>query len=141
MSQFEESIVIDVAPEVLFDYLCDVHNLPEYMPRMSAVQAHEDGTVTVTAQPRIADGTQVEVTGTAWIKAEDGMRMTWGALANRHDYTGEFDVEPADGSGGAASRLFVRLQTSRTRGHPVERGLSDVLTRIKGIAEAWPAEA
>ena len=76
MNEYVDSVDIDVAPQRLFDYLADVSNLPRYMPRLKQAEPVGDGAVEVLATPRLADGSLVEVRGTAdmWVALS---RVAW----------------------------------------------------------------
>lgn len=132
MTEYTDDIRIAVPPNMLFTYLSDVENVPRYMPRVT--QAHEigDGAVEVHATPRLADGSTVEVQGSAWTRIDTpGRTMSWGSIGGRHNYKGLFDVD-ADGDG---SRLFVRIRSERADGEAVRAGLKDTLAKIKAITE------
>lgn len=134
MTDFVETVAVDVEPRRLFDYLADVDNLPRYMPRLTrATPVGDDGAVEVTATPKLADGRQVEVQGTAWTKVDEpGRTFSWGSQGGRHGYSGSFDIDPAD----PGSLLTVRLVSGRADADAVRAGLRDTLQSIKRLVEA-----
>lgn len=130
MAEYTESIEVAARPDDLFAYLTDVSNIPHYMPRLTAATQADDGTVDVTARPITASGQQVEVHGTAWVKAaDDGRTFSWGSSGGRHGYHGEFVIADAP----EGSRLTVTVSTERAGGESVVRGLRDTLDRIRGL--------
>lgn len=132
MTEYTDDIRVAVPPNLLFDYLSDVENVPRYMPRVT--QAHDigDGAVEVHASPRMADGTQVDVQGRAWTRVDaPGRTMSWGSIGGRHNYKGTFDVDADDGG----SRVYVRITSERADGDAVRAGLRDTLEKIKAITE------
>ncbi|WP_040159236.1 SRPBCC family protein [Mobilicoccus massiliensis] len=132
MAEYVESVDIDTDPQALFDYLADVGNLPRYMPRLQRAEEVGDGAVEVTATPRLADGTRVEVTGTAWTRVDSpGHTFSWGAVGGRHGYRGSFEIERYDGG----ARLTVSIVSERADAESVRGGLRDVLGSIKRLTE------
>lgn len=137
MTEYVETVDIAVDPQRLFDYLADVGNLPHYMPRLSRAEDAGDGAVSVTATPRLADGSTVEVQGTAWTRVDTpGRTFSWGSVGGRHGYRGSFDIDAAEGG----SRLTVRITSERADADSVEAGLRDVLASIKRLTESAPAD-
>jgi hypothetical protein len=147
MADYEASKTVDVASNVLFDFLSDVERLPEYLPQVD--QAHllhegpppsepyqlpepsETGVEQVAVDVRPDDEHQVHEK--AWIKVvQHGRKLRWGA-PGEHDYHGELDVDfIADGT----SRVTVRLHTEHAGGPDVERQLEETLATIKKTAES-----
>ncbi|MDO5629931.1 MAG: SRPBCC family protein [Mobilicoccus sp.] len=133
MAEFVESVTIACEPKRLFDYLCDVGNLPSYMPRLKAAEPIGDGAVEVVATPRLPDGSTPEVRGRAWTRVDEADRsFSWGAVGGRHGYHGSFEIDPE----GEGSRLVVRLNSERADSDAVRAGLQDVLASIRKTAEA-----
>lgn len=146
MAHHEASTTIDVAPNILFDYLSELDNLPKYLPRLGDVHrteprpgeaqglearrpkqaVHEDVEVTAEAPSRR------EVHKDAWIEiVEENRSLRWGA-PGEHDYHGELDVDfVADGT----SRLTVRLDTKHDSGDEIDRALDNALDGIKSSLE------
>src|SRR4051812_22449429 len=90
MGDYETSTTIDVASNVLFDYLADVERLPEYLPQLTEV--HRTGKsaggerVDVKAVIHPDGEAEREVEGEAWIDVvEDGKKLRWGA-PGPHEY-------------------------------------------------------
>lgn len=134
MTEYTDQITIAMEPRLLFEYLSDVENVSRYMPRVTAAHAIGDQAVEVHARPRLADGTEVDVTGTAWVRTNDpGRTLSWGSVGGRHNYRGTFDVDPHEDGG---SRLYVRITSERADGDAVRAGLREALVKIKELAEA-----
>ncbi|WP_329000029.1 SRPBCC family protein [Kribbella sp. NBC_00709] len=147
MAHHETWTTVDVAPNILFEYLSDLDNLPEYLPRLRDVRrteprpgeaqglearrskqaVHED--IEVTAE--VPSGRQVR--GEAWIEVvEENRSLRWGS-PGEHDYHGELDVDfVADGT----SRLTVRLDTAHAADEDTDGELQHVLETIKSSLEA-----
>ncbi|MFC6160170.1 SRPBCC family protein [Kribbella jiaozuonensis] len=137
MAHHEAWTTVDVAPNILFDYLSDLGNLPEYLPRLRDV--HRTHPVPDEAQglearrPKQAVHEDVEVTAEvpsgrevhsdAWIEVvEENRSLRWGS-PDESDYHGELDVDfVADGT----SKLTVRLDTA----HPADQNTDEELRRV-----------
>lgn len=133
MNEYVDSVDIDVAPRRLFDYLADVSNLPRYMPRLKQAEPVGDGAVEVLATPRLADGSLVEVRGTAWTRVDaPGRTFSWGSVGGRNGYHGSFDIDAR----GEGSTLIVRITSGRADAESVRSGLRDVLASIKTLTES-----
>lgn len=133
MGTFEQSIPVYVAPKRLFEYLADVDNLPEYMPRITDAHRVEGGEkVDVTAEIDPGDGQERTVEGEAWLRvSERDRRLAWGA-PGPHDYAGELEVQE---TASHESKLVVRLRTERGDADAVDAGLIEAVERIKELAE------
>lgn len=132
MGDYEASTTVNVAANVLFDYLADVERLPEYLPQMT--EAHRTGgdKVEVAAVIQPEGEPEREVSGEAWLDVvEDGKKLRWGA-PGPHEYHGELDVDfVADDT----STLTVRLHTDHAEGSSIEDGLQQTLAGIKSAIE------
>ncbi|ADB32873.1 hypothetical protein Kfla_3820 [Kribbella flavida DSM 17836] len=150
MGDYEASTVVDVAPNVLFDYLSDVERLPEYLPQMTEAHrldapsdeaqgpearmpgeaVHERVEVAAVIDPD--DGPEREVRSEAEIDiVEQGRTLRWSA-PGPHDYHGELDVDfVADGT----SKLTVRLHTEHAEGASIDEALQHTLAGIKTSVE------
>jgi hypothetical protein len=140
VGDYEASTTVDVASNVLFEYLKDVEHLPEYLPQLTALhrtgESPEGERVEVEAvvHPGVAGERTVE--GEAWIDVvEDGKKLRWGA-PGPHEYHGELDVDfVADGT----STVTVRLHTEHIDGPSVEDALQRTLASLKAAAERTAA--
>lgn len=133
MGDYEESTTVQLQPARLFDYLADVENLPDYLPRLTSARPTHDDKVEVSAHIDPDDGPARDVEGEAWINVvEQGRKLQWGAAGPR-DYHGELDVDP--GPDANSSTLTVRLHTERVEGDQIRRGLDDTLQGIKAAVE------
>ncbi len=153
MGDYEASCTVDVAWNVLWDYLSDVKRLPEYLPnieeahRLPGAHPHVEpyqlgGPADTGIEPVDVDvhpdaGQEIHERG--WIEVvEHGHKLRWGA-AGPNQYHGELAVAfVAD----TTSLLTVRLHTEHTGGPDVERELEESLGLIKESAEhRHPPEA
>lgn len=150
MADYEASSTVDVASNILFDYLSDVERLPEYLPQIDRAHlTHEAPPPSEPYQLPEPDETGVESVEVdvhpagdrtlhekAWIKVvQHGRKLQWGA-PGAHDYHGELDVDfIADGT----SRVTVRLHTEHEAGPDLDGVLEQTLATIKASAERWPA--
>lgn len=154
MGDYEASTVVDVASNILFDYLSDIERLPEYLPRMTAVHrlgerpeeaqglearrpgqpVHERVEVAAVVDPEGAPEQEVRREATLDI-VEEGRKLRWSA-PGPHEYHGELDVDfVADGT----SKLTVRLHTDHAEGPSIDEALQETLSGIKATAEQWSA--
>jgi uncharacterized protein YndB with AHSA1/START domain len=146
MGDYEATTVVDVAPNVLFDYLSDVERLPEYLPQMT--EAHRLDAPTAQSQGAEARkpgeavhervevaavvGDEREVRSEATLDiVEEGRKIRWSA-PGPHEYHGELEVDfVADGT----AQLTVRLHTDHAEGPSIEEGLERTLAGIKARVE------
>jgi uncharacterized protein YndB with AHSA1/START domain len=149
MAEHEASTTVDVAPNILFDYLADLDHLPDYLPRLTDV--HRTG-----PRPEEAQGMEArqpgqpvheEVEVTAAVPAggerhseatidiiEENRKLRWAAPSGT-DYHGELDVDfVADGT----SKLTVRLHTAHDADPAVDEELRRSLEGIKTTLEQRP---
>jgi uncharacterized protein YndB with AHSA1/START domain len=153
MAEYEATTTVDVAPNILFDYLADLEHLPEYLPRLADVhrtapppaqaqgmEARRPGEpvveeVEVTAEvPAGSSGERREHSEAVIETVEEQRTLRWSAPDNS-DYHGELDVAfVADGT----SQLTVRLST----GHGADAAVDDELRRaLEGIKVAVEQKA
>jgi hypothetical protein len=144
MTEHQSSIVVDLPADLVFAYLSDVENLPEYLPRMT--QAHQTGEhdVEVTAQlpagraegggsdsDEGGDGPK-EVGGTAtWDVDEQSRQLRWGSEGDK-DYGGRIGVEP---QGDKACTVTVALRWHHGDPQDVDADLERSVRRIKVVVE------
>lgn len=149
MAHHEASTTVNVAANILFDYLSDIQHLPDYLPRLTGV--HPTAPTPPEAQgmearpPRQPVHHEVEVTADepsgqsvrteAWIDVvEENRSLRWGAPGD-HDYHGELDVEfVADGT----SNLTIRLDTNHPATPAIDEELQHALNTIKTSLEQAP---
>jgi len=136
MGDYEHSTTVDANPDDLFDYLSDVHNLPDYFAAMRDAEptgqpSHGGEEVHVVAE---VEGKRRE--GDAWMDTDTGNRkLSWGS-EGPNGYRGELEV---DGDTGA-STVTVRLHTERVDGQAVRAGLEETLATIKRQVEGPSVE-
>ncbi len=146
MGDYEATTVVDVAPNVLFDYLSDVERLPEYLPAMTEVhrldapsarsqgaEARKPGeAVHERVEVAAVEGDAQEVRSEAVIDiVEEGRKIRWSA-PGPHDYHGELDIDfVSDGT----AQLTVRLHTEHAEGPSIGEALERTLAGIKATVE------
>jgi hypothetical protein len=128
MGDYQATGTVDVAANVLFEYLSDVERLPEYLPQLTEAHRKGDDKVEVEAVVEDDSGRPRKETGEAWLEViEHGRKLRWGA-PGPHDYHGELHVDfVADGT----SQLTVRLHTEHTDGPSVEEALQRTVAGIR----------
>ncbi len=149
MAHHEVSTTVDVAPNILFDYLSDLQHLPDYLPRLTGV--HPTAPLPAEAQgmearrPDQPVHHEVEVTADepsgetvrseAWIDVvEENRTLRWG-VPDSSDYHGELEVDfVADGT----SRLTIRLDTAHPATPEIDEELHRALDGIKASLEQTP---
>jgi len=153
MAHHEASATVDVAPNILFDYLSDLEQLPNYLPRLTGVHptapAPAEAQGMEARQPNQPVHHEVEVTAVeppghtvrseAWIDVvEENRTLRWGAPGDT-GYHGELEVEfVADGT----SRLTVRLDTDHPDDPAVDQELGHALDAIKtSLEQTTPGES
>ncbi len=130
MGDYEQSTTVQAAPDKVFSYLSDIHNLPTYFDRMTSAIPGDGDEVRTTA---LVDGREVEAT--AWFTVEEDERMlTWGS-EGPNDYHGELEVHPSDEETGA-SVVTVRLHTTRVDDGSIDEGLITTLDNVRDLVEA-----
>lgn len=132
MGDFEHTTTVTTDPDALFDYLSDVHHLPDYFVAMRSAEPAGSGAVHTVAE---VDGTRRE--GEAWFTTDAEARtMRWGSEGESH-YSGELEVMGADGG----AQVTVRLHTERGEGHGIDDGLRETLAQIKRNVEGGADQA
>jgi len=146
MAHHEASATVDVAANLVFEYLSDVQHLPAYLPRLTDVRPTApppaDAQGMEARQPQQPVHHEVEVTADepsgqtvrseAWIDViEENRTLRWGAPGDS-GYHGELEVDfIADGT----SRLTVRLDTDHPASPAIDTELQRALTTIKSTLE------
>ncbi|MEJ3654019.1 SRPBCC family protein [Actinomycetes bacterium KLBMP 9759] len=129
MGDFRATTTVQAADGVLFDYLAQVQNLPDYFSRMTSAEPGDDQEVHTAAE--LPDGQKVE--GDAWFRVdEDAHRIEWGS-EGPNDYRGSLEVTGGD----TASEVEVRMHTTRVASgdEQVQKGLDDTVATIKRLVE------
>ncbi len=122
MGTHQASTTIYAAPEVVFGYLSDVSHLPRYFHSMTRAEAEGGNKVEVEAN---LDGK--EVTGEAWLEADDDQRtLRWGS-PGPSDYHGELSVAEAENQ---TCVVTVTLHTERTDDPAIDAGLAETLSNL-----------
>ena len=120
---------MDATSEVLFDYLSDVGNLPQYFSRLTSAVPGEGEEIRTTA--KMPDGPEVQ--GDAWFRVDAGaQRIEWGS-EGPSDYHGHLEVSPA----GDGSSVVVHVHTTRVDdGDQVAQdSITETLGNLKRLVE------
>lgn len=153
MADHEASTTVDVAPNILFDYLADIERLPEYLPRMTEIHrtsprpdeaqgmearrpgepVHEDVEVTAVV-PGGESGEQERHSEATIDIVEENRKLRWAAPGDS-EYHGELDVDFVSDS---TSKLTVRLHTGHDANPAVDEELRRSLEGIKTTLEQRP---
>lgn len=132
MADFTGSTHVDVDPELLFDYLSDVANLPRYFPRMTQASPGEGEKVHTAA--RMPDGHEVQAD--AWFRVmAEGKQLEWGS-EGESNYHGSLEVTSVGGAAEVAE-VVVNLHTERVEpgDAEVQDGIHETLANIKRLVE------
>jgi hypothetical protein len=136
MAHHEVSTTVDVAANILFDYLSDLQHLPDYLPRLTAIHptapTHANSAGIEARQPMQPVHHEVEVTAEVpegetihsegWIDIIEENRSLRRGVPGQPDYHGELNVDfVADGT----SQLTVGLDTP----HPGTPAVDDEVRR------------
>lgn len=132
MTEHESSTRVDLPADVVFAYLADVGNLPEYLPRMTSAHRSGEHEVEVTAHLDQGDQGQRDVGGSARLDVDQaGRQITWGSEGDT-DYGGRIAVA-ADGDG--ACTVTVGLRWHHGDPQDVDADLERSVRRIKTVVE------
>lgn len=129
MADFTGTTNVSVPDKVLFNYLSDVGNLPNYFSRMTSAAPGQGEEVRTTA--KLPDGREVQ--GDAWFRVDRAaLRIEWGSEGPSF-YSGHVQVRSA----GDGSDVEVHLHTTRVPAGDaeVQDGITETLTNIKQQVE------
>jgi carbon monoxide dehydrogenase subunit G len=131
MADYERSREIAATADTVFDYLCDIRNLPKYFERMTSAKPGDGETIWTTARIDTGDGVR-DVEGEAWFRVNrEAHSIAWGS-EGPNDYHGELSVSPKD----AGSTVTVSIHTTRTGDdakQQIDAGLDQTLANIATI--------
>ena len=140
MSDYSNSVTVNATPDQVFEFVSQVHNLPQYLPTIKS------------AEPQSSDRVKIqgEVRGHAYspdgqFKADRANHsLQWGS-DGEHQYHGSLEVKPASGN---SSQVTVHIsltpkpeeaQRMQSGGQSVEQilkeGVDKALQSIKNIVE------
>ena len=127
MPDYNRSTVIDdVSPDELFDFLSKVENLPKYFSGVTEAHSATGDEVHVVAEPQPGEQgppEKVEADATFEVDA-DARTLKWGS-EGPHDYHGELQVTPE----GDGSKVEVTLHTQHDD-DGINDGIDDTLRNI-----------
>lgn len=130
MGDYQRSIDVAAPSGRLFDYLADVHNLPQYFASMKSAERSSGESVDV-----VADVQGTERHGEAWFHVDEERRhLRWGSEGSSN-YHGELDIAGDD----ETSTVTVKLHTERVDSGAIESGLAQTLDNVKRLVESGPA--
>lgn len=133
MGDYEHTATIRRPPDVVFDYLSSVENLPSFFDSMKDAHAEGGDDVHVVAD---VEGHRYE--GEAWMHADpDAKHVRWGA-GSTSGYHGELFVT---GIGDEESRVTVTLHTEHADGPGIRAGLEQTLANLKAQLDGSSTEA
>lgn len=116
----------------MFEYVGDVHRLPEYFPQITSVEELDGDTIRTTAHIEPPEGSPREVSGEAWFRVRTaGQSLEWGSQGP-NNYSGELDVDPKDDT---SSTVTVRITTDK-EGDSIYDGMDKALSGIRDTIEA-----
>jgi len=128
MPDYEAAITVKADVDVVFSYLSDVQNLPEYFERMTSARSGEGETLIVTAN---VHGHQEH--GEAWFNVDDEAKvLTWGS-EGPNNYQGRLRVEAHQA--GDASTVSVALTTERVATDEIQQGLEQTLSNVQRLLQ------
>lgn len=132
MTTHERSAAVQAPPQAVYDYLADVGNLPEYLPRMTEAHATGEQEVEVTAEldPSGESG-QRRVQGRArFVTDADARTVAWGSQGDS-DYGGQMAVT----GGPDTCTVTVSLHWDHGDTGDVDADLERTVGRIKALVE------
>lgn len=135
MTEYEQTASVDAEPDELFDYLADVHHLPEYFPMVVEAELAGEEEVDVRVEDPAAGDTHP---AHGWLHV-DGLerRMEWGATDG--PYHGWLQVDPGD-VGGSLITVHVSLnQELYDHAADAEEELTEAMENIRRLAGAGAA--
>ncbi|MGW0891581.1 SRPBCC family protein [Saccharopolyspora sp. NPDC002578] len=129
---YQHSSIVRVNADVLFDYLAEVANLPEYFAAMQSAEYTGPNSVYVVAK---VEG--VRRAGEAWFDVDHQARaMSWRS-EGESSYSGRLVVSEA---GSDDAEVLVTLSTERADGPGIRAGLEQTLANIKRLVEGSSTE-
>jgi uncharacterized protein YndB with AHSA1/START domain len=130
MADYERTATIDADPEALFDYLADVHHLPDYLPRMTEVEPAGVDAVMVEGDFDESGHAHQE---RAWFHVDElERRIEWGA--DEGPYHGWLQVDPGDIHGSV-----VTIHLHQEHEADTDADLVDALDNIRHLVEVGEA--
>ncbi len=129
MAHYSRERQIDSHPDLLYEFLAEVSNLPKYFTRMTEarlVGPEEVHTKAVLDMP----GAPGEVEGTAWFRRDATNRsIEWGS-EGENDYHGRLRVDAAYPTG---SLVILDLYTEAAHGG-VDEGIDETLEALAHVS-------
>ena len=126
MPTFKSSVSIEQPPEVAFEFLCDLRNVPRYLDAVTSVEDIGDGRIRV----RIDLSGQVTVTdGTFRVHEGHRRRVEW-TIDGPDEYSGWLEVDPE----GEVCSVTAELRTNRER--ELDADLDRALFALKNELDA-----
>ncbi|GAC1314647.1 MAG: hypothetical protein NVSMB12_08300 [Acidimicrobiales bacterium] len=105
MPTFKSSVSIEQPPEVAFEFLCDLRNVPRYLDAVTSVEDIGEGRIRV----RIDVGGQATVTdGTFRVHEGHRRRVEW-TVDGPDEYSGWLEVDPE----GEVCSVTAEVRTNR----------------------------
>jgi len=125
MPTYKSSVSIEATPDVAFDFISDVRNLPRYLAPVTAAEPAGDGKVRLTAGGD-ADTSVAE----AWFRVDEGRRhrVEWGS-EGPSGYRGWLEVDRE----GQVCSVTAEIHTDRDE--ELDAALDQTLFALKRAIE------
>lgn len=102
MGEYQRTIKIKAEPDEVFAFVCDLNNLPRYLPTVREAKPQGEGRIVVMGE---AGGHQYRNDGS--FRVDEGRRRMEWASDGEHDYRGWLEVK--EGTDAARSEVTVHL--------------------------------
>lgn len=119
MPEYEHSITVSAAPDAVFDFVSDVHNMPRYLPTVKSAEPQGDERVRVQGQ---ANDQSYDSDGHFHLD-KAARRMEWGS-DGEHAYKGWMQVTDA-GSGQSQVTVHLSFAPPKYVSDNLEKGTGD----------------
>ncbi len=125
MTSYSYAAPIDLSADVVFDYLAEVRNLPDYFPQLTRATPQGGDAVSVEAE---VDGKAVAAE--AWLHVDRTERtLNWSAQ-NENGYHGQLQVTER---GAGLCDLAITLHTEHADGPDVQKVLEQTVAGLSQI--------
>jgi uncharacterized membrane protein len=137
MSEYEQTLTVQAPPQVVFEFVSNVQNLPRFMPTTQSAQTIEGDHVRVAGE---AKGHAYSADG-SFHADPTARRLEW--RADEGYYAGWLQVRAADDDSLSEITVHIALQgyapgtslQERPSDQQIEQGLADALAAIKAAVE------
>ena len=132
MGDYQRSAKVKASADVLFNYLADIQNLPNYFSHMTSAESagHDEVRVSANVQGK-------EREGKANFHVDKANKKLKWSSEGPNNYHGELSVTGQ----GNTSEVAVKIHTARAEGQQIEDGIQQTLDNIVRLVEADSAKA